>query len=207
MIKLTVKFSSEYEVERVRETLGRLQWYRDNGYEVKLPEGIVVNSSANFSEDQVRDSVNKEYNENDFKIQEAYLLENWHKVIDEASAEITKTSLTPKDTYIIYMTKYGVGGSYNYPDIVIVNARSFGQGLLRKVFHEMVHLMIHQWIVEYKVSHWQKERIVDLLMMKFVPQISRNQQIPAEIADPIDRVFNECYPDIELVIKNVGLLP
>ena len=207
MIKLIIKYSPEYEVERVKGALGRLPWYKDNGYDVKLPEGIVVNPNTNFSEDQVKDFVNKEFNENDFKIQEAYLLENWRNVIDEASVEITKTPLTPRDTYIVYMTKYGVGGSYHYPDSVIVNIKcKYGKGLLRTVFHEMVHLMIEPWIVEYKVGHWQKERIVDLLITKSVPQISRPQQIPVEIADPVDKIFNEHYPNIELIIKNVGLL-
>ena len=84
MIKFTVKFSPEYEVERVREALGRSQWYKDNGYAVKLPESLAVSSGVNISEDQIRDSVNAEYNEDDFKIQEAYLLENWNKVVDES---------------------------------------------------------------------------------------------------------------------------
>lgn len=208
MIKLIVKFSPEFEIEQVKKTLSGLQWLKDNGYNnVKLPENLVINFGTNTSEDQIKTAVEAEYNEEDFRIKEVYLLENWDKVVNGVSAELARTSLNIRDTHTIYLTKYGVGGSYNYPDTVIVNARSFGQGLLRKVFHEMVHLMIHQWIIKYKVSHWQKERIVDLLMIKFVPQISRNQQIPAEIADPVDRVFNECYPDIELVIKNVGLLP
>lgn len=208
MIKLTVKFSPEFEVEQVKKTLSGLQWFKDNGYNnVKLPENLMVNFGTDTSEDQIKTAVEAEYNEEDFRIKESYLLENWDKVVSGVSAELARTSLNIRGTYTLYLTKYGVGGSYNYPDIVIVNARSFGQGLLRKVFHEIVHLMIHQWIVEYKVNHWQKERIVDLLMMKFVPQISRNQQIPVEIATPVDRVFSEYYPNIELVIKNVGLLP
>ena len=202
MIKLNVKFSPEYEVERIRWTLGKLQWYKDNGYDLKFPKSLKIDSGADFSEDQIRDSVNAEYNEESYKIHGTYLLDNWQKVVDEASEELAKTSLRPMDTYTIYLVKYGVGGSYHYPDSVTVNISSkYEIGLLRTVFHEIVHLMIHPWIAEYKVSHWQKERIVDLLTTKFVPQISRTQDIPAEITAPVDKVFNEHYPDIEVIIK------
>lgn len=206
MIKFAVKFSPEFEVERIKKTLPRLQWFKDNGYNIKLPESLVVNSSADISDDQIKMAVEAEYKEDDFKIQEAYLLENWHKVVDEVFVGIKKTSLIPRDIYTIYFTKYGVGGSYNHPDIIIVSMGSWGRGLLNTVFHEMVHLMIDQWIVEYKVSHWQKERIVDLIILKFACLLSRIQPISIEITRPIDRIFNEHYPNIELVIKNVGLL-
>lgn len=207
MTNLTIKFSAEYEVERVKGTLKKLQWYKDNGYNPKFPENLEINQGPDISDDQIKKSVDEEYSENDFKIQEAYLLNNWHKVIDEASAELVKTSLRPLDTYTIYLTKYGVGGSYSYPNSVIVNIQSrYEKGLLRVVFHEIVHLMIQQWVIEYKISHWQKERIVDLLTMKFAPLVSKTQQIPAEITEPVDKIFNEYYPDVELVIKNIGQL-
>ncbi len=205
MINLTIKFSSEYEVERIKWTLGDLQWYEDNGYGPKFPKNLKISPGANISEYQIKESVNSEYSEDDFKIQERYLLDNWHRVIDEASAELEKTSLRSVDMYTVYLTKYGVGGSYNYPHSVVVNIKSkYEKGLLRTVFHEIIHLMIHPWIIEHKVSHWQKERIVDLLTTKFVPQISRAQEIRANIIEPVDRIFNEHYPNIELVIKNVG---
>lgn len=206
MINFTIKFSPKYEVERIKWTLGDLQWYKDNGYSLKFPESLGISPCVNVSEKQIKESVDSEYSEDDFKTQEAYLLDNWYRVINEASAELEKTLLRPVDTYTIYLTKYGVCGSYNYPHSVIVNIKcKYEKGLLRTVFHEIIHLMIHQWIVEYKVSHWQKERIVDLLMTKFVPQISRAQEIPASIKKTVDRIFNEHYPNIELVIKNVGI--
>ena len=207
MIKLTVKFSPEYEVEQIRWTLSKLQWYKDNGYGLKFPESLDVDSEGDILEEQIKSAVNAEYDEDIYKVQEAYLLENWHKAIDEASSELAKTSLQPLGAYTINLVRYGVGGSYHYPDSVTVNIGSkYEKGLLRTVFHEIVHLMIHPWISEYKVSHWQKERIVDLLTAKFVPQISRTQEIPIEVTEPVDKVFNEHYPDIELAIKNVGLL-
>ena len=133
------------------------------------------------------------------------MLENWQKVIEEGSIELEKTSLTLKDTYIIYLTKYGVGGSYNLPNSIIVNIKyKYSFGLLHTVFHEMLHLIIHPWITEYKISHWRKEKVVDLLLTKLAPQLSKPQQLPIE-TENIDKIFNEYYPDIELIIKNIDI--
>lgn len=207
MIKLIIKYSPEFEFERIKKTLSGLQWYKDNGYNVKLPGNMMASSGADISDDQIKTAIEAEYNEEDFKIQETYLLENWGKVIDEVFTGIKKTSLIPRDTYTIYLTKYGVGGGYRSPDFVIVNIKSkYGRGFLHTVFHEMVHLMIDQWITEYKVSHWQKERIVDLIMLKFACLMIKIQPIPIEITKPVDQIFNEHYPDIELIVKKVGLL-
>ena len=68
----------------------------------------------------------------------------------------------------------------------------------------MLHLIIHHWITEYKISHWQKEKVVDLLLTKLVPQLSKPQQLPVE-TENIDKIFNKYYPNIELIIKNMDI--
>lgn len=210
MVKLEINFSPEYEERRIRYTLDKLQWFTDNKYRIDLPEKLQIafNNLHNISisENQIKNAVISEYNELDYETQKDFLIKNWQKVIEEASTELAKTLLTPENIYVVYLTKYGVGGSYNLPNAVIVNIKhKYGSGLLRTVFHEMLHLIIHGWITKYKINHWQKERIVDLLMIKFVPQLSKPQQLPIEIGD-IDKLFNKFYPNIELVIKNIGLL-
>ena len=207
MIKLEINFSPEYEVQRVQYTLGKLQWFIDNKYKVNLPEKLKIDpdTTSNISENQIREAVLAEYSESDYKTQKDFLLENWQKVIEEGSIELEKTSLTLKDTYIIYLTKYGVGGSYNLPNSIIVNIKyKYSFGLLHTVFHEMLHLIIHPWITEYKISHWRKEKVVDLLLTKLAPQLSKPQQLPIE-TENIDKIFNEYYPDIELIIKNIDI--
>jgi hypothetical protein len=207
MINLNVKYSSEYEVVRIKGTLEKLQWYKDNKYNPKLPEGLNLDLWPNISENTIKEIVAIEYNEDDFKIQEQYLLKKWSEVIDSAQAEIGKTALQLLDTYTVCLTKYGTNGSYVYPDSVIVNVQSrYMDGLVRVVFHEVVHLMIEQWITEYKTEHRQKERIVDLLTMKFTPNISKTQNIALEITEPIDQIFNDFYPDIKAIIEKVAII-
>lgn len=205
MIKLEVNFSLENEIQRVQYTLNKLRWFMDNKYKINLPEKLKINPDIipDVSENQIRESVLAEYNEDDYKTQKDFLLKNWQKVADEALIELKKTSLTPEDIYIIHLTKYGVGGSYNPPNSITVNIKyRYSLGLLRTVFHEILHLTIHSWITEYGISHWQKERIVDLLITKFVPQLSKPQELPIETED-IDKIFNKYYPNIELIIKNI----
>jgi hypothetical protein len=205
MINLTINYSSEYEIQRIKYTLEKLQWYRDNKYNVSLPEKLVADSDIVISEDEIKKLVDVEYNEDDYKTQEKFLLEKWQKLVDESWSEFSKTSLSPLNTYKIYMTKYGVGGSYNLPDSIIINIKyTYNIGLLRTAFHEMVHLLIQPWIVEYKVSHWQKERIVDLLLLKFIPRLAKSQQTRIE-TEEVDKIFDENYPNVELIVKNVGL--
>ena len=71
--------------------------------------------------------------------------------------------------------------------------------------HEILHLTIHSLITKYNVSHWQKERIVDLLMMKIIPRLSKSQQIVIDIGE-IDKIFDDNYPHVEDAIKKIGSL-
>ena len=142
----------------------------------------------------------------DYKTQQKFLFDNWTKLMNEISPELTKTDLKPDEKYIVNLTKYGVGGSYNYPNTVIANIKnSYSVGLLRTTLHEILHLNIHQWIIEYNINHWQKERVVDLLIMKLVPRLSKPQQLSINTED-IDKMFADNYPNIKTIIKKMGLI-
>lgn len=66
------------------------------------------------------------------------------------------------DTFIIKLTSYGMGGSYDLPNIVRFNIKStIGP---KTILHEIIHLAIEPWIIKYKIRHWEKERIVDLIL-------------------------------------------
>ncbi len=64
--------------------------------------------------------------------------------------------------FFVYLTNYGVGGSYNLPNIIILNINN--KKGFKTIIHEIIHLLIETWIQEYKVQHWEKERIVDLVL-------------------------------------------
>lgn len=146
--RLSLRFSLDFEKERVLQTLTRLAWYREHGYSVTLPE----------------EDIEKEFATSLYE-QEAHaaltLFELYEDKFFHALQSLFGNKAIPKST--LYLTQYGTGGSYQLPNSVIVNIRlphHFGT-----VFHELLHLHLEPYIKHYHISHWVKERTVDLLQM------------------------------------------
>ncbi|MDE2218038.1 MAG: hypothetical protein KGJ58_01100 [Patescibacteria group bacterium] len=206
MIDLKISYSIEFEVERISETLRRLNWFKAKGYNVLFPSSLLTSNSMNISEEKIKNSVIAEYVESDYKIQKDYLLTNWNDVATQLSEGLSNIMFVPMNHYNIFLSKYGVAGSYHYPDEIIVNIKfKYEKGLLRTTAHEIIHLIIQPLIEKYKINHWSKERVVDLLMLKLLPQLSKPQQLPIN-TEQIDNIFNKMYPDVEAVIKDIGKL-
>ena len=71
--------------------------------------------------------------------------------------------------YDVVLTLYGPGGLYN-PRTGKVTLKTTPDGTFKRVdplstiIHEMVHIGIHENIVKrFRLTHWEKERIVDLI--------------------------------------------
>lgn len=206
MIKLEIKFSREYEIQRISETIKRIDFYREHKYNIRFPEKLSIDFNTNVSnipENQIKDAVELEFKEDDYLAQKTFLLENWPKLMNEIAIELSKTDLKFLEIYNVNLTKYGVGGSYHYPDIIVSNIKnSYNIGLLRTILHETIHLGIHPWIEKHKIDHWQKERIVDLLMSRISPRLSKFQQVPIQ-TENIDKIFNDNYPNVEKLIEAI----
>jgi hypothetical protein len=202
MIHLNIKYSPEIDENRVKNTLAQLEWFNEKKYKVLLPENITESSNS----DEIMVAVAKDYVENQkiYLSEKTFLLEKWpiyEKILTE---KLQGCELEIQETYDIFLTAYGVGGSYNLPNMIIANIkRSWQTGLLRTVIHEIIHLSIEKYIWEYKIDHWTKERLVDLLLTEFFPDLSKmqNMSIPTE---KIDKHFLSLYPDILTIIKKVS---
>lgn len=206
MINLKISYSVEFEVERISETLRQLDWFKNKGYNVSLPSSLSVLNPVDISGEKIKNSVIEEYVENDYEIQKNYLLLNWNNIAAQLSEGFSNIAFAPLDHYNIFLSKYGVGGSYHYPDEIIINIKfKYEKGLLRTTAHEIIHLIIQPLIEKYKINHWSKERIVDLLMLRLLPQLSKPQRLPIN-TESIDNIFNKMYPDIEVVIEDIGKL-
>ena len=55
-----------------------------------------------------------------------------------------------------------MGGSYKLPNLVIYNINN--KKGFKTIVHEIIHLLIENQIQEFKIQHWEKERIVDLIL-------------------------------------------
>lgn len=203
-ISLNILYSVDFEIERVSETLKRFEWYKTHGYSVKLPKVFNPSDYEKISREDIVTAVRDEYSEQKYLDSKEYLDHNWDKVSSRLinGAGILTHSL--QGQYNVYFTRYGVGGSYRLPNEIVVNIQSkFEFGLLRTIVHEIVHLLIGDAISRYKVEHWAKERIVDLLIDRIIPEMSKVQTVPID-TQVVDKIFKDNYPNMDLVMKSVS---
>jgi len=205
-IRLKFDYSLEYEIQRIKNTIERSKWFIKNGYSkwIKLPadeklEEINKNKPINYLFEKAKE----EYNEKLYIKAKDEVAEQWNKFSQKLEKYFQETSLNIEDFYHIQLTRYGVGGSYNLPNKIIVNIQNkFGIAIPRTIIHEIVHLSIQPFIDKYEVEHWVKERIVDLIVSRIVPNICKMQNLSID-TKTIDNSFNKNYPNIEKIIKNL----
>ncbi len=205
---LNINYSKETEKSQVRDVLSKATWYKKQGYAgmVRLPGDVTLEEiKENIKKSALLDAIDKEYNETLFCEIASDIQENWLNICKEWSARyIDEMSLIFYKSYEINLTRYGTGGSYEEPHKITLNIHDREPKMLtRIIFHEMIHLAIEPLIKKYEVSHWRKERIVDLLYEKILPEFSFKQKIPEE-AHAVNSIFKKYPKDIESVIKNSG---
>jgi hypothetical protein len=157
-MKLKIKFGKLFELNRIKNSLSKLDWYNSQGYKISLPEAVGKDST----DDEIKEAI--EYNEEDFKDYANKLTEEFSLINDkyfETLKEIFDVEIP--EVYEVYLTKYGVGGSYNLPNKIIKKITAKKEGI-KTIVHEIIHLIIQPLIDKNKISHWEKERIVDLIL-------------------------------------------
>jgi hypothetical protein len=191
-MKLKFVYSKSFELTRVKDTLKRHDWFMSQGYNIKLPEGITKDST----DKELRAQIKKEYNEGKFQKEVVKISKKFSKyaeVFSNKLKEVFKKGV-PK-TVTVYLTIYGVGGSYLQPAKVIFNIAHNYDGA-KTIAHEIIHLMIEDSIQKYGIRHWEKERIVDLILnskeFKFLNYNSWQSDYDGA-EDKIDPVFNQFF--------------
>ena len=88
--------------------------------------------------------------------------------------------------------------------LVILNIQRKSKAeLLGTIIHEITHIGIEDLIQKYNVKQWQKERIIDLITERLFPGLHKNQDYQADVSS-VETIFNNFYPDMDAIIKNVG---
>ncbi len=214
--ELSIEYSIESEISRIKNTIERISWYKKNGYSLErlsfpksLDKDMIFSSEAIFTDDNIREAVISEFNNDSYKKVADSLKNKWGDLIDEFEVNLKKSNLQIQPKYRIVLTEYGMGGSYNMPDFVFLNIKS-KEGDVQRIFitliHEIIHLSIEDLIQKNKLSQWQKERIVDLTLSAFFPDNKRMQKnpLPEKELARIDAIFIENFPNIHETIKKVG---
>ncbi|MEM8932633.1 MAG: hypothetical protein AAGE94_15730 [Acidobacteriota bacterium] len=156
-------------------TLGDMEFFRANGYDVALPDhpAFAPDAPSIGSAEVFAAEV---YDATIFERAIAVLTAD--REILSAALEwfATKTvgveGFRAFDRYEVTLTLYGPGGSYD-PDtggIVLFttpDGRFKGGGGTYTIVHEMMHLAVEEGLVQrFGLGHWETERLVDLLVQR-----------------------------------------
>ena len=169
----------------------KISWYKENGYKIWLPEHEEF-EKLRKNHDAIS-TINVDYLKKIFSSQayNASAFAESLKVICKARGRVNRAlqklavleknwgfHLKPK--YEITLTLYGMGGSYD-PDrgkIIMLAVPGWVIKVERKartIVHEIVHIGIEENIVKkYKLGHWQKERVVDLICSLYLKDLLPN---------------------------------
>lgn len=206
-MKLSIKHSKEFEVARIQNTINRLDWYLSNGYKLdylNFPKTIDRSNLIGIPEEIITKAVEEEYDEIKFVESARSTLQMYTNYETRFEEFVSSIGLSTIPEITVYLTNYGIGGSYHLPNNIIINiSKYFSIGLMRTVLHEMIHLHIQPLIDKYGISQWEKETLVDLLFEKAFPELLKKQSIPIP-TNEIEQVFHKNYPNIEKIISLVS---
>jgi len=202
---LNIRYSKEAEISRVKDILDKASWYKEQGYAkiVRLPGGVTLEEiKGKVEEDILLASLDEEYNESLFRKTALEIEKKWLDMCKKwPSRDMESMGINFHRSYEIHLTRYGTGGSYDKPNDITLNIYGKETEMLaRIVFHEMLHLAIEPLIEKYNIPHWRKERLVDILYKKLLPEFSFEQNIPKEAHIP-DNIFEKYTGNIETAVK------
>jgi len=199
-------FSVDDEIGRVKYTTKKNDWYKENGYIPKYPNAIEqkLESNGDVTEADIEKAVSDEFDKEEYDQEAAPICENWYEIETTFFKNLKTLNLPTQDRYHICLTKYGVGGSYGYPNEIQLNLGRKEKAHIT-IAHEIVHLTIEPLIKKYNIEHWTKERLVNLIINRFFPENQSLQKDP-ENAEQISEIFNKKFPDIKKIIKQVSEL-
>ena len=203
--------SAEEEADYIWRTIKDIGFFEKNNYQLSLP--AVANLNKLKDKSKQNSLTNKEYEEfekeftsriykpGEYQPALNLICQRLKKI--EAGREIIKEFavlgiMKLYDDYLVKLTLYGSGGSYNPQNgeiILMVNKEgTFKGGRTPEeiIVHEMVHLGFEDLIIQkYGLSHVEKERLVDLFCFSHFKKILPGYKIQNMGFDKIDKYFND----------------
>lgn len=169
----------------------KLPWFNANGYNVSLPQHKMFEklyqNPALITEKDVDSLRNIFYAEVYDESRFAAILEAIRQTKGILKNALQKLNFLKnnwgfdiKRRYEIVLTLYGPGGNYkgiNEVGFVIkkIAPNNFVESTekyIKTIVHEIVHIGIDEIIVQkYKLKHWEKERLVDLICLLYLKDL------------------------------------
>ncbi len=208
MIKINIQYSVQKETERVIDIINRIDSFIERGYNIEkllFPHNISYKEFKLMAKNEIEKLIIEEYKVDDYKKNIKYIQDRWGQIESKLSEGVEKMKIVPISEFDIVFTKYGITGSYHRPKTILVNIQKlYLEELFKSILHESIHLIINPFILNYKIDHWSKERVVDLIFLDFFPELNKMQTIPN--TDELDKIFYKYFPDIKEVILRVSEL-
>ncbi|RJO60264.1 hypothetical protein C4544_05845, partial [candidate division WS5 bacterium] len=160
-MSLNIKYSKELEVERIKNTLNKLDWYDKHGYRPRLPENIDL---KHISTEDIYSYIEKDYKDDYSKISDE--IKAGYKILEDAYIKELKEVFGNNiiTDFDVTLTKYGVGGSYGLPNKIIINILFIKKPPTKILIHEICHLMVEDHVLKNGILQREKERVVDLIL-------------------------------------------
>jgi len=210
--------SPEDEYKYLKRIISNMPFYLEHGYAVGLPDLEELKSEQVVTDEKRMYPVflEKEYNESYFaegikKIKEKLsVIEGClHKLVEPNK----RWGFKLFDKYLVLLTKYGPGGSYDsQTGKITMLTRKDGtfkqENPEQTVIHEIVHMGIEECVVgAFKLTHPEKERLVDLLVRKTYGDVFPNYKLQSMGETKIEpyitnESMNNLLPDIERYVSS-----
>lgn len=207
--KFTVHIpTAREEFHNLLDVLERLPFFLKEGYKVTLPThpGFkeFVKSSPDLSKmdkKRIWELFVSEIYDPEFFVGAKRALEMEENVINRLFLNLRKfnrhwgVKIYPR--YKFMLTAYGSEGKYDTQNgsITIVvgpNGKIKDPHPINTIVHEIIHLGIHENIVKrFKLSHWEKERLVDLICLKGLGKVVPKYSLQEVEDKKIDRYINK----------------
>lgn len=188
-------------------TVGRLPWYREQGYQVTLPTHPALQSwqesTSPLSENKIEEIKPLFFSE--VYSEDAYALSLPQVKATEQTVQEGLEKFKPlqqnwgfnlRDDYHVVLTLYGPGGCYdpNKGQIILMTTEQGRFGMRpvdETILHEIVHIGIEEMIVQkHQLSHWEKERVVDLICQNILGDLFPNYRMQNKGDLRIDEFVN-----------------
>lgn len=179
-LSLVVRGQSNDEAfDYLRRTLRDMPFFAENGYDVALPDhpSFGPETAPHLLDGvELRARFSDEVYTSDAFAAGLSGIDRERATLQAALARYAtfpvQSGFRTFEEYLVLLTLYGPGGSYDPDTGVIVlltdeEGQSRGGGPVHTIIHEIMHLAIERDIVrEIGLDHWETERVVDLLVRR-----------------------------------------
>lgn len=199
MSNVSFRFNNfDEENDRIDSYIKNIDFYITNKYHLTWPnlsDDLLkrINEKQSTAQDKkiIRLAVKKDIDAEEFKNKFIEITSDWKKIESKFFIDAEKfLQIKPLANYVCRFTRYGTGGSYHPPKNIVINIATC-KFPIKTVAHEIIHLMIHELIEKFGISHWEKERLVDLYIRDVLSKDIMQNIKDAELIKKVDKVYEE----------------